>query len=83
MKIVELGIEIEIDNVDDFLQDIAREYRCKVSEITSEEIIEYLNSSIKAKSTGKFNLIGFETDGWGVSRANTEELEGIIRNYKE
>lgn len=80
---MELEIKIGIENVDDFLQDIAREYGCKVSEISSEEIIEYLNSNIKAKSTGEFNLVGFETDGWGVNRANTEELEEIVKNYKE
>lgn len=80
---IELEIKIEIENVDDFLQDIVREYECNVSEITSEEIVEYLSSNIKAKSTGCFNLIGFETDGWGVNRANTEGLEEVIRNYKE
>ncbi|WP_303000241.1 hypothetical protein [uncultured Eubacterium sp.] len=81
METMELGIEIEIDNVGDFLQDIAREYECEVKDITNDIIIEYLNSNIEAKSTGCFNLIGFETDGWGVCRADTTELEKIIKDY--
>lgn len=75
-------IQIEVYDTDRFLNTIAREYDCEVNEIQHDYIVEYLNEHIKAKSTGEFNLIGFETDGWGIGCADTEELEKIIDEFE-
>ena len=75
-------IRIEVNNTDRFLNTIAREYDCEVNEIQPDYIVEYLNNHIKANSTGAFNLIGFETDGWGIASADTLKLEKIIDEFE-
>lgn len=78
---IEITINLEVEDTQELALAIAREYDCDVSEISHDDVWEFINNHIKAKNTcnNAFMIEGTETDGWLLQRFDASKFLDAIK----
>ena len=81
-KKISLSINLIVEDPEALVREIANFYECKIEDVDTDTMLEYIERNIKAENTCNdlFIIEGAETDGWMIQYCDCDKFLKEICN---